>query len=405
VSSATDTTRPSIDGLSPLQAGGGTMRLAAIAGVLGLLVTAFGFATAPKETAVSYLVAFAYWIGIALGGLFLVMIFNTAGARWTIVLRRAMETMASATPLFVLLFLPIWVFKKELFSWIDLSRLGAEEAAKVAEKSGWLNAGSFGLRAVVYFAVFIGLQQILYGWSLKQDSEASAALTRRQRALSSGGLPFLALAFTVGSLDWLMSLSPTFSSTIFGVYYFAGSFLAAIAVLVIATAQAREVAGSHGPLVSLHHWHNLGKLLLAFTAFWAYIAMSQLLLIWIANLPEEIPWYIVRMQGGWKPVFVALGVGQFVLPFFLLLSRDLKLQPGKLKLVAGWILFAHFIDLCWLVLPVFHEQGPSLHWSLLTAFVGVGGVAIAFALFRARGKYAVPVGDPYLDDSLRYTQP
>jgi hypothetical protein len=156
--------------------------------------------------------------------------------------------------------------------------------------------------------------------------------------------------------------------------------------------------------VSTHHWHNLGKLMLAFTSFWAYIAVSQYLLIWIANLPEEIPWYIRRSQGPWFPVFVALGLSHFVLPFFTLLSRDLKLQPLKMLLVGLWLMAACWLDIFWLVVPAFHAE-PHFHWTLLTAFVGVGGSAVAFALFRARGKFAVPVGDPYLDDSLRYTQP
>jgi hypothetical protein len=396
---------PSIDGLVPLEGGASTLRIAAVLGVLGLGATAAaGFMGDSKEALVSYLVAFAYWCGLSLGGLFLVMIFNTAGARWTVVLRRAMETLTSALPLFVLLFLPIALGAKSLYVWLEPGKLVGEAKELVEHKHVWLNQSSFFVRAAVYFAIFVVLQHLLYGWSVKQDGEGSAALTRSQRRLSTGGLPILALAFTVAGVDWLMTLEPTFSSTIFGVYYFAGSFLGAIVLLVVGTALARGVPSGHAGLVSTHHWHNLGKLCLAFTSFWAYIAVSQYLLIWIANLPEEIPWYILRTQGPWTPVFVALCLGQFVLPFFTLLSRDIKLQPSKMLFVGLWIMAAHWLDLFWLVVPAFNEQ-PHFHWTQLTAFVGVGGAAVAFALFRARGKFAVPVGDPYLDDSLRYTQP
>ena len=393
-----------LEGLVPLEGGAGTLRLAAALGVLGLGATAAGAALNPKDTLVSYLVAFAFWSGLSLGGLFLVMIFTAAGARWTIVLRRAMETLASALPLFALLFLPIVLGARQLYVWLEPSSLPKEARELVEGKHAWLNLPAFLTRAAACFGVFLLLQQLLYRWSVQQDGEGSAALTRKQRLLSAGGLPFLALAFSVAGVDWLMTLEPTFSSTIFGIYYFAGSFLGAIALLVVATALSKDTQSGHGPLVTPHHWHNLGKLQLAFTSFWAYIAVSQFLLIWIANLPEEIPWYILRSQGPWQPVFVALGLGHFVLPFLALLSRDLKLQPRKMLWVGLWLLAAHWLDLTWLVVPAFH-QAPFFHWTQLTAFVGVGGAAVAFALFRARGRYAVPVGDPYLDDSLRYTQP
>ena len=395
---------PTLDGLAPFAGGASTLRLATVLGVLGLGATFAGAMTDPKQALVSYLVAFAYWAGLSVGGLFLVMIFNTAGARWTVVLRRAMESLASALPLFVLLFLPLALGMKNLYVWLEPGKLVGEAKELVEYKHLWLNQGSFFLRAAIYFAIFVVLQHLLLSWSVKQDSEGSAALTRSQRRLSTGGLPFLALAFTIAGVDWLMTLEPTFSSTIFGVYYFAGSFLGAICLLVVVTAFARGVPGAHANLITTHHWHNLGKLMLAFTCFWAYIAVSQYLLIWIANLPEEIPWYILRSQGPWTPVFVALGLSHFVLPFFLLLSRDLKLQPSKLVLVALWILAACWLDIYWLVVPAFKGE-PHFHWTMLTATLGVGGAAVAFALFRARGKYSVPVGDPYLDDSLRYQQP
>jgi hypothetical protein len=394
---------PSLHELAVLKSGS-AMKIAAAVGLLGLIATGAGIASAPHETMISYLWAFAFWVGLSLGGLFLVMIFNAAGARWTIVLRRAMETMASPLPLFALLFIPILVNAKQLYSWMTPSSLSPELIKMMPAKQFWLNSNGFTIRAVIYFVMFIAVQQLLYSWSLRQDGEGSAALTRKQRSFSAGILPFMAIAFSVAAVDWLMTLEPGFSSTIFGVYYFAGSFLGAVSFLALASAIARGTSGTHATLMKKDHWHNLGKLMLAFTAFWAYIAFSQFLLIWIANLPDEIPWFISRTMGAWKPIFWMLVVGHFFIPFFTLLSRDLKMVPGKLALVALWILASGMLDTYWLIVPAFHDA-PSFHWTMITAFLGIGGLAISLALFRASGRYGVPVGDPYLDDSLRYSQP
>jgi hypothetical protein len=392
--------------------GGGRqpMLLATGAGALGLALTLLGGIAAPQEALISYLTSFVFWLGIALGGLILVMAFNTARARWMIVLRRAMETLHAALPIFALLFLPILLGARRLFAWIDPSAAFGKEVLKIiADKHGYLNLTGFTIRFLLYFAVFIAVSHLLYGWSnqqdVEQDPERSAHLTRLQRTLSAGGLPFVALALTFASFDWLLSLNPLFFSTMFGLYYFSGAFLSGIAVLIVATALLRHEPGTHGPHVGLAHYHNLGKLLLAFTAFWAYIAFSQFMLVWIGNLPEELPWFVARTEGAWKKVFYFLVFGHFLIPFFLLLSKDLKLRPRALAAIAAWILIAHWIDLYWVVVPTFHRDHVAFHWTQVTAFAGIGGIAVAFALFRARGRYTVPVGDPYLADSLRYSQP
>jgi hypothetical protein len=157
--------------------------------------------------------------------------------------------------------------------------------------------------------------------------------------------------------------------------------------------------------MSAEHFHSLGKFLLAFTAFWAYVAFSQFMLIWIADIPEEVPWYILRIDGGWLWVGVFLAAFHFLVPFFLLLSRDLKRSPRSLSLVAGWMLLVHWVDVYWLVMPHLHPGGPR-PWLLdLAAFVGVGATAVAFTVLRMRGTVALPVRDPYLEDSLRYLPP
>ncbi len=377
--------------------------IALVLGVLGLGATAFGFATDPKTTAISYLFAYAFSAAMVLGGLFLVLIFNAADARWFTVVKRGFEMLASPMPVLVILFAPIVVFGKQIFSWMTPATLDAEGTRLLAAKSWWLTSNGFIGRAVLYFGAFLVAQQLMSHWSLRQDSEGSAALTRKQRKFAAGILPILALLFTCAALDWLMTIDLTFCSTIFAVYYWAGGFVGAVSLFVFLS------ANSHGPnsytaLMKKDHWHNLGKLMLAFTVFWTYIAFSQMMLIWIANQPEEIPYYTARTTGAWSLVFWLLVVTHFGVPFFGLLSRELKLHPQRLKWMALWIVGASVLDVYWMVMPTFYAT-PNFHWTMVTALLGIGGALVWFALFRARGRYAVPVGDPYLDDSLRYSQP
>jgi hypothetical protein len=201
-----------------------------------------------------------------------------------------------------------------------------------------------------------------------------------------------------------MSLNPTWFSTVFGVYLFGGSFVSAMSILAIITHHGRG-KDSVGVYVTAEHTHNIGKLMLAFTCFWTYIAFSQLLLIWIAGLPEETPFYITRFNPGWRALGIFLIPGHFFLPFAALLSRSLKRDSKKLAAVAVWILLVHFVDIYWLVMPTFYPEGVQFHWTTITAGVGIGLLTVAFGIARLRGTYALQVKDPYLADSLRYKQP
>jgi len=307
---------------------------------------------------------------------------------------------------FIVLVIPIWLGMKQLYSWVDPVAAGftGEALAKIKHKAGWLSVNFFIVRSVAYILVATFLGWRLFGWSLRQDREGGTDLLARQRRFSSGGLPFVALAITFGAFDWMMSLNPTWYSTIFGVYYFAGSFLSALSLLAIATWQA-NLNGLFGGGMSIEHTHSIGKLMLAFTCFWTYIAFSQLLLIWIAGLPEETPFYITRFKGGWAGMGIFLILGHFFIPFGALLSRSLKRDPRKLAGVGFWILLVHYIDIYWLVMPTLYPEGASFHWTQPLAFIGIGLLVIAFAVSRLRGRLPVPVRDPYLPESLRYRQP
>lgn len=374
-------------------------------GVVGLVATTFlGMATG-AQTLWSYLAAFAYWVGIAVGALILLMTLHAAKARWIVVVRRPLEVMAVSVVPFALLFVPIALGTRTLLPWVFETQPTTElEAAMLRPKQIWLSPGFFIGRAVVYFAIWIAIAFFLWSWSRKQDETGSLDLTIKQRRLGAGGLPAVGFALTFASFDWLMALEPHWYSTIFGVYYFAGSFVGAIALFIVVVYVLDTRRYLQG-LLRPAHYHSLGKLLLAFVCFWAYIAFSQLLLIWLSNLPHEITWYIVRWDGPWRTLSILLIVGHFVLPFFVLLSKPLKVQPRLLAIVSLFLLGMHWVDVFWFVLPRKNPSLPTIHLADFTAFVGIGGIAIAFGAWLLGRGSAMPERDPYMSESLRYSPP
>jgi hypothetical protein len=391
--------------VEPFRGGARWLTIGGAIGVVLLALSLVGIVVDPKEAYYSYLVAFSYWGGIAVASVILLMIFHATHARWMTVLRRPVEAMASSVWIFFVLLIPVIIGMKQIYSWVDPSPDMGKEALKLlAHKAPWLNRGFFIVRAFGYLLVAGFFAWRLGSWSQRQDKEGGTDLLGRSRRLSSGGLPFIALAITFAAFDWLMSLNPLWFSTIFGVYYFAGSFVSALSILAIVTDYGRARNVFAGGL-NVEHTHNIGKLMLAFTCFWTYVAFSQLLLIWIAGLPEEIPFYVTRFKAGWAGVGIFMIVGNFFIPFGALLSRSLKRNPRKLAAVAVWILLVHLVDIYWLTMPTLHPDGPSFHWTSITAFFGVGLIAVAFGVSRLRGKLPVPVKDPYLAESLRYRQP
>lgn len=387
--------------------------VAGVVGVLGAIAMLFlGNEEARTRAAHGYLLGFTYWVGIAIAAIILVAILHTMKAKWVTLLRRPLEVMGASSALYALLFLPVLFVLPELFMWVhDADALHAQGAITEVQvhhlhlKQNYLNVPFFVVRQVIYFASWILVSFFLLRWSRQQDVDGDLGHTVRLRKLGPGSLPLLAMTMTFASFDWLMSLAPLWHSTIFGVYYFSGSLLAAIALWTLLTLYTRGPTG-FGTFVNAEHLHNQGKLLLAFTAFWAYIGFSQFLIIWSANIPEEAPWYHVRIEGPWLAYSIALIVFHFIIPFAALLSRDLKRQPKLMAIVSAYILVVHIIDMYWLILPSrYPDSGFVPALSDLLAFVGIGGLGIASILWLMRRGYSVPVKDPYLADSVRYVQP
>lgn len=390
---------------------GGTkwMGLFGIIGLVGIVVTAIGLVGGSKDAWFSYVAAYTYFVAVALGGLLLLCILHAANAKWPTVLRRPMEGVVGALPILLLLGLPLlappamdavfkWWRPEENFSALEMHHFHGE-------KDIYYLPWFFYLRQAIYWIIFLAVSVVLLRWSKKIDEVGGYDYIQKTRKLSAAGIILVGLGLSWFSFDWLMGLTPFWQSAIFGVYYFAGGFLSAIAVVTLATVLTRGDRNLFGWWATKHHHHNLGKLLLAFTAFWAYIGFSQLMLIWVANLPEEVPYYWIRLKTDWVNVSTFLIFGHFALPFVLLLPRTTKLIPGFLAGISVWILFVCMVDAYWLVMPALHEDGPHFSIYNITAFLGVGGITAAFAIFRLRGRYMVPVRDPYLEDSLRYVQP
>jgi len=350
----------------------------------------------------SYLVSFAYFLSLSLGALFFVILQHLTRSGWSVVVRRLAEGVASNVTVLAGLAVLVLVGMGWLYHWTHGEEVAAD--ALLQGKRPYLNPVFFIVRVVVYFAVWAGLARYFFNRSVEQDGTGEVALTLRMERASAPAMIAYALTVTFAAFDLLMSLDPHWYSTIFGVYYFSGGVVGFFAALVL-IAYLVQRSGRLERAITEEHYHDLGKLVFAFVVFWAYIAFSQYMLIWYANIPEETGWYLHRQEGGWAAVSLLLLFGHFVLPFLALISRHPKRRPAVLVVGAVWVLLMHWVDIFWLVLPGtrFAEGGRvPLHLMDLFCFVGVGGLFVAAAIHRLRDHSLVPERDPRLPQSLSF---
>jgi hypothetical protein len=361
------------------------------AGVAGAALCAAGALLDPAQFLRSYLVAYLFFVGATLGCLAVLMIQYVTGGAWGAAVRRLLEAGARTLPLMALLFVPVAVGIPDLYEW---ARPEASHDPLLVHKRLYLNVPFFLGRALVYFAAWIVVTRLLVHWSHEQDRGAAPGAADRLELLSRGGLVLLGLTMTFASIDWAMSLEPHWFSTIYGILFMGGSVLSAFAIVIAAAASLARRAPVAGVLHA-DHFHDLGKLLLAFVMLWAYFALSQFLIVWSANLPEEIPWYLRRLRGGWEWIALGLVVFHFTLPFALLLSRSLKRRKRTLAAVALALLAARFADMFWMIAPAF-EPRVALHWLDVTAVVAIGGLWLALFVRHLASAPVVPLRDPAL---------
>ncbi len=367
--------------------------------VLGAGACALLGASNPKQFFFSWLVSFLFFLSLALGGLFFVLIQYATQGGWGIVLRRIGETIFALLPVMAVLFLPLLLGLRDLYSWAVPG--AAEHDALLRWKAPYLNVPFFLIRAAIYFAVWTFMALLYYRGSRGQDVTGDPAVSARLRRLAGPAIIVLALTQTFASIDWIASLTPHWYSTMFGVYFFAGSFVGFIALLSVLAAAMRQ-AGLLETVISAEHLHDMGKLLFAFTSFWGYIGFSQFFLIWYANLPEETIWYRARLEGSWEGVSLLLMAGHFGVPFFYLMGRDVKRRGWTLAVGGVWLLAMHFVDLYWQVMPTLHPEGVRPSILDVAALVTVGGCFVAAASWLLRRQALVPLRDPRLAESLAF---
>jgi len=384
---------------------GNLARVSLALGLVFIAVSVVGYFQDSAQFFLAYLTSFMFWLSIALGGLFFTMLHHLTGAKWSTVLRRLSESAASTMPLMLLLFVPILFGLHDLFHWshgevFDPASAAFDEVLK--KKEAYLNIPFFLLRAGIYFAVWILLSRMLAAVSLSQDKQFDQAGIRRMRRISAPGMVAFALTITFASFDWLMSLDAHWFSTIFGVYIFSGAFLAIMSFMMLAVFYQHRSGVLKG-VVTVEHYHDLGKLTFGFIIFWAYMAFSQYFLIWYANLPEENYWYLYRWDNSWEGLSLVLVFGHFVIPFVGLLTRAAKRSPAFLAVMAVWILLMRWVDLYWLVMPTHHQDGIHFSWMDITTFIGIGGLFLWYFWRRYSANAVVPVNDPGLKASIRFT--
>ena len=365
-----------------------------IAGAIGLALCAAGGFINPTQFFRSYLLAFIFWTGLALGCTAIVMLHHLTGGAWGFGIRRLLEAASRTFPLLTVLFLPLLFGLPRLYAWAQPETVATDPILQY--KRFFLNKPFFLMRAALYFALWNLLSYLLSKWSAEQDATGNAAVSRRFEALSGPGLIIYGFSVTFASIDWVMSLEPHWFSTLYGMMFMVSQVLLAMAFAIV-IAMLLSDAPPISEAISPAQFHDLGNLLLAFTMLWAYLSFSQYLLIWAGNLQSEIPWYISRASGGWAAVAVFLIVFHFAVPFFLLLSRTVKRQMRSLAFVAGALIFMSLVDLFWLVTPAFHPQGPSVHWMDIVAPLGVGGIWMAAFLSQLKNRPLVPLHDPDFD--------
>ncbi len=351
----------------------------------------------------AYLTSFVYFLSISLGALFFVPIHHLTRAGWSVVVRRVAELLMQNVIPWAVLFLvgilvPVLWGSHALFEWNNPEALAHDELLQ--HKSPYLNATFFTIRAIVYFAAWILIARFFLKNSLAQDQSGDKQLTLNMQKHSALAVLVFAMTVTFAAFDWVMSLDAHWFSTIFGVYFFAGSAVSFFACLTLVVFLLQS-NGKLERIVTAEHYHDLGKFLFGYTLFWGYIAFSQYLLIWYANIPEETGWYIRRQENGWETVSLILLFGQFFLPFFGVMSRHVRRNKYALTFWSVVVLLMHWVDMYYLVMPQFSES-PTIGLVDICCFLGLGCLFVSFLIWYATDKPLVPVKDPRLDESLAF---
>jgi hypothetical protein len=379
---------------------GGIQRMGMTAAAIGVALTIAGFIMQGQERFFqAYLVAYTFVFGIVLGSMALLMVQHLSGGAWGVVIRRPLEAAVRTMPIMALLYLPIAIGVPYIYEWAHADVVAND--AMLQAKQPYLNTTFFYIRQLLYFAIWVGMGLTLTSWSAEQDRSGDPGLIRKFSILSGAGLVIYSLTLTFAMVDWTMSVNPHWFSTMWGPLHMVGQGLSAFAFAIAIVIVLSQTAPLNR-VVTSHHLHDLGKLLFAFLMLHAYLSFSQFLIIWSANLAEEIPHYLVRWDSGYQYISVFMIVGHFALPYALLLSRNIKRDFRRLRLIAMWVLFARVVDYYWHVAPEFHHDGLTLGILDFATPIAVGGVFLALFAANLRKYSLLPVNDPGLPKALAH---
>jgi len=370
--------------------------LFAIVGIIGLGLSVVGAFVNSKQFSFSWLFAFAFYFTMLAGCFFWIIVHHVVDAEWSVVVRRQLENLAMLLAVMALFFLPIVIFRHHLYEWMNL-KVGIDPV--LDSKRGYLNWHFFLTRSIFYFFFFISATLLFRRFSIRQDRDGNPAFTLNMRRLAFVALPLFGLSLTFGAYDWLLGLDYHWFSTMWGVYIFAGAAGSSMSLLVLVITALRK-AGYLKETVTVEHYHIMGKWMLAFCVFWAYIGFSQYMLIWYANMPEETEYFIRRNTESWNALSLFLVIGRFFVPFALLLIQGLKRKPHRLCLIAGWIVFMQMVDIYIVILPALHGPGVLVSiWDFMP-LLGMGATLAFVFLWIARRSSTFPNRDPRLLESL-----
>jgi len=364
----------------------------------GILIT-LAFVVDAKRAWFDYLWMYMFLVSIGVGSLALVNLEYLVGATWSTPFRRVSEFLAACTPLLIILVIPLIFAVHDLFHWAHPQAIETDEILK--HKSPYLNLQFFIIRTAFCLVVWLVFYVLFIRNSERQDETGDVVYTKRNNGLAVVFTPLFFITITIMAVDWMMSLEPHWYSTIFGVYYFSGTVVAAFSAATIASILLKE-NGYFPPKLTNQSLYSFGTLIFGFNIFWAYIAFSQFLLIWYADLPEETFWLIHRLEGGWVYVSLALLVAHFIIPFLILLPRSAKTNPKTLKMMAIWMLLAHALDLYWLIMPTYGTEGPVFGWMEIGFLMAIIGLIILVFKLKADRKNLIPIKDPKLEAGLEF---
>jgi hypothetical protein len=372
---------------------------ALLVGLAGLLLSLTGLVLDRDQFLRSYLFAYLYGTGMALGCMGILLLHHVVGGKWGMVIRRMCEAGARTLPYMAILLIPVLAGMGTLYIW---TRPEAAQDANIQAKAAYLNVPFFIVRAVFYFLVWTFFARRLSEWSAEQDRTGDERLIGKMRSFSAPGLLIFVVTTTFAFVDWIMSLEPHWFSTIYGAMFLVGQVLESFAFIIALLI----VLSRRPPLrdyVTPQHFHDLGNLMFAFTVLWAYLSFSQFLIIWAGNLPEEIPWYVRRLSGGWGWVAFTLVVFHFALPFLLLLQRGIKRRTDLLFKVCMLMIVIRLVDVYWVVEPSLYDKQLKVHWMDFATPLLVGGAWLALFFWQLKARPLVPLKDPRLLGAPRET--